>query len=108
MPDSTSGRLSRTLERPLACYGALKSIRMDNGPEMTNCNVVAWVQRRSIAPIHIEPGERNQNAYIKRFNKTCHTEVLDATCSALSSAAVTGHIDVGSYKPTRKNHGYST
>ena len=70
--------LIRTMDRLVDWYGAPKSIRMDNGPEMTRREFVAWAQRRGIALNHIEPGEPNQNAYVERFNRTFRTEVLDA------------------------------
>ena len=73
-----SARLIRTLERLIEWYGAPKSIRMDNGPEMTSHDFAAWAQQKGIALNYIEPGEPNQNAYIERFNKTYRTEVLDA------------------------------
>lgn len=70
--------LIRTLDRLIDWYGPPKSIRMDNGPEMTSHAFVAWAQRQGIALNHIEPGQPNQNAYIERFNRTYRTEVLDA------------------------------
>ncbi|WKB50821.1 IS3 family transposase [Eleftheria terrae] len=70
--------LIRTLDRLIEWYGPPKSIRMDNGPEMTSHDFVKWAQRNGIALNYIEPGEPNQNAYIERFNKTYRTEVLDA------------------------------
>jgi putative transposase len=70
--------LIRTMDRLVDWYGAPKSIRMDNGPEMTSREFVAWAQRRGIALNHIEPGEPNQNAYVERSNRTFRTEVLDA------------------------------
>ncbi len=70
--------LIRTMDRLVDWYGAPKSIRMDNGPEMTSREFVAWAQRRGIALNYIEPGEPNQNAYVERFNRTFRTEVLDA------------------------------
>ena len=72
------GMLIRTMDQLVDWYGAPKSIRMDNGPEMSSREFVAWAQRRGIALNHIEPGEPNQNAYVKRFNRTFRTEVLDA------------------------------
>jgi putative transposase len=70
--------LIRTLDRLIEWYGPPRSIRMDNGPEMTCHDFTEWAQRKGIALNYIEPGEPNQNAYIERFNKTYRTEVLDA------------------------------
>lgn len=77
-PSLPASMLIRTMDRLVDWYGAPKSIRMDNGPEMTSREFVAWAQRRGIALNDIEPGEPNQNAYIERFNRTLRTEVLDA------------------------------
>lgn len=73
-----SSRLIQTLDRLVQWYGAPRSIRLDNGPEMTSHDFVAWAQRKGIVLNYIQPGEPNQNAYIERFNKTFRTEVLDA------------------------------
>ena len=70
--------LIRALDRLVDWYGPPLSVRMDNGPEMTSHDFVEWAQRKGIALNYIEPGEPNQNAYIKRFNRTFRTEVLDA------------------------------
>ena len=60
VPSPSASMLIRTMDRLVDWYGAPKSIRMDNGPEMTSREFVAWAQRRGIALNHIEPGEPNR------------------------------------------------
>lgn len=45
---------------------------------MASDDFVDWEQRKGVKPSRIEPGERNQNAYLERFNRTYRHEVLDA------------------------------
>lgn len=70
-------RVVRTLEQIKQDRGVPKIIRVDNGPEMTAQVFVDWCKDNDVDIAYIEPGKRNQNAYIERFNRSYRTEVLD-------------------------------
>lgn len=71
-------RVIAVLEELIALHGAPRSIRCDNGPELTSLALTAWCERRGIALRYIQPGKPSQNAFIERFNRTYRTEILDA------------------------------
>jgi putative transposase len=71
-------RVIAVLEELIALHGAPRSIRCDNGPELTSLALTAWCEHRGIALRHIQPGKPSQNAFIERFNRTYRTEILDA------------------------------
>jgi putative transposase len=52
-------------------------LRLDNGPEFTSGEFIAWTTAHGIRIQYIQPGKPNQNAFIERFNKTYRDEVLD-------------------------------
>lgn len=72
-----STRLIRVLNRLVDCYGAPDAIRLDNGPEMISQAFTEWAAAKGIAVRCIQPGKRNQNAFIERFNRTYRFEVLN-------------------------------
>lgn len=39
---------------------------------------MTWCAKRGVELRYIQPGRPDQNAFIERFNRTYHTEVLDA------------------------------
>ena len=51
---------------------------LDNGPEFTAQPFVDWCAEHGVAPLYIQPGKPDQNAYIERFNRSYRTEVLNA------------------------------
>lgn len=65
------------LTRLIDCYGAPDAIRLDNGLEMVSQAFTEWAVAKGIAIRDIQPGKPNQNAFIKHFNRTYRTEVLD-------------------------------
>jgi integrase, catalytic region len=71
-------RVIRALEQLKEWRGLPQAIRCDNGPEYTAQSLVEWCRKHHVELRYIQPGKPNQNAYIKRFNKTYRTEVLDA------------------------------
>ena len=72
-----SGRLVRELEQLVAWRGPPQAIRCDNGPEICAQAFVDWCRCHGIEIRYIQPGKPNQNAFIKRFNKTYRDEVLE-------------------------------
>lgn len=72
----TAKRLIRVFERLKLTRGLPDVLRVDNGPEFTSGEFVAWAELNGILIQYIEPGEPNQNAYIERFNRTYREEVL--------------------------------
>lgn len=51
---------------------------MDNGPELIAQELLDWCETNGVEPRHIQRGKPDQNAYIKRYNRTFREEVLDA------------------------------
>ena len=73
----TAVRLVRVLDLLKSQRGVPRSIRVDNGPEMTAQVFADWCRENEVRIDYIQPGKPNQNAYIERFNRTYRTEVLD-------------------------------
>jgi transposase InsO family protein len=66
------------LEQLVAQHGAPQALRCDNGPELIAQVLTEWCEDHGIVLRHIQPGKPDQNAFIKRFNRTYREEVLDA------------------------------
>jgi len=73
-----ASRLLRVFERLGAARGYPAVLRVDNGPEFTSGEFVAWAAAQGIQLRYIQPGRPNQNAFIERFNRTYREEVLNA------------------------------
>ncbi len=73
-----SVRVIDVLEQRCTIYGRPRQLRCDNGPEFLADAMKEWARQHRVQLHLIEPGKPNQNAYIERFNKRFHTEVLDA------------------------------
>jgi putative transposase len=73
-----SARVVRVMEQLIDLHGRPGSVRLDNGPELTAETFVGWCQRQGIELRYIQPGKRDQNAYIERFNRSYREEVLSA------------------------------
>jgi putative transposase len=73
-----SSRLMQVMEELIEFYGTPKAIRMDNGPEMMAAKLVSWAQQHGIELRYIQPGKPKQNAFVERFNRIVHQEVLNA------------------------------
>ena len=74
----SSVRVVRILDELIAIYGKPAKFRIDNGPELTSELFLGWCRGRGIEPLHIQPGKRDQNAFIERFNRSYRQDVLDA------------------------------
>ncbi len=70
-------RVIRTLERIIEWRGKPKTIRCDNGPENISQKVVDRARAQDIKRQYIQPGNPQQNAYVKRFNRTVRHEWLN-------------------------------
>ena len=70
-------RMVRVLERLKAQRGVPDVIRVDNGPEFLSEAFTDWCRANGVLIQYIQPGKPNQNAYIKRFNRTYRNEVLN-------------------------------
>ena len=51
---------------------------LDNGPEYISHELKNWLEKKQIKHQFIEPGKPQQNAYIKRFNRTVREELLSS------------------------------
>ena len=71
-----AGRINRYLDKLTEYHGYPLKIRDDNGPEFTGKTFINWAKSHDIT-IDFQPGSPYQNGYIKRFNLTYRTEVLD-------------------------------
>ena len=47
-----------------------------HGPEYIGAVTLAWAAKRSICIDFIQPGQRQQNAYVERYNRTAHYDWL--------------------------------
>ena len=54
-----------------------QSFRFDDGPEFVNREVQASAAAHGIELKYIQPGNPQQNAYVKRFNRTVRQEYLE-------------------------------
>lgn len=62
----------------MGCNGVASpmALRCDNGPEYLSDAMTQWATRQGIALNYIQPGKRQQNAYVERFNRTVRYEWL--------------------------------
>jgi len=71
-----SRRVTRVLDAIIAQRGEPRSIRCDNGPELTSRHFMAWCIERKIELIHIQPGKPTQNAHVESFHGRLREECL--------------------------------
>ena len=69
-------RLIRALEQIISWSGKPNVIRFDNGPENVSGAVQTFASRYGIRIEYIQPGQPQQNAHIKRFNRTVRFDWL--------------------------------
>ena len=70
-------RVIRVLDRIAAnrCYPVM--LRMDNGPEFISLALAGWAEKYAVKLKFIRPDKPTQNAFIERFNRAYHAEILD-------------------------------
>jgi len=73
----TAKRLIRIFEVLRETRGLPDVLRVDNGPEFTSGEFVAWAEENGMFIQYIQPGKPNQNAFIERFNRTYREELLN-------------------------------
>ena len=71
-----SRRVTRVLDQIIEQRGAPRSIRCDNGPELTSRHFLAWCIERKIELVHIQPGKPTQNAHLESFHGRLREECL--------------------------------
>lgn len=70
-------RVVRALNQIIEWRGEPKTIMVDNGPEYVIVTLMEWAEHNGIALTHIQPRKPQQNAYVKRYNRTVRNEWLD-------------------------------
>lgn len=63
-------RVTRILDQLMEQCSKPIAIRCDNGPEFISHVFTEWAKEHGIRIDYIQPGNPQQNAYIKRFNRT--------------------------------------
>jgi len=71
-----SERVIRELKQIISWRGKPHVIRCDNGPEYIKGAIQNWAAEWGIRLVHIQPSNRQQNAYVKRFNRRLRYERL--------------------------------
>ena len=71
-----SRRVTRVLDEIIEQRGEPRSIRCDNGPELTSRHFLAWCIERRIELVHIQPGKPTQNAHVESFHGRLREECL--------------------------------
>lgn len=81
--DATSAEwVIAVLSELVALHGAPAFLRSDNGAEFVALAVQAWLARRQIRTLYIDPGCPWQNGKEERFNGTVRDECLNLHCFA--------------------------
>ena len=71
-----SRRVTRVLDAIIEHRGEPRSIRCDNGPELTSRHFLAWCIEKKIELVHIQPGKPTQNAHVESFHGRLREECL--------------------------------
>jgi putative transposase len=86
-----SRRVTHALDEIIQQRGEPRSIRCDNGPELTSRHFLAWCIERKIELVHIQPGKPTQNAHVESFHfgsvgfTTCLTQVGRSPSGAMTT-----------------------
>jgi putative transposase len=70
-------RVVPTLDRVIEWHGKPIALKCDNGPEYVSGALKNWSETHGIRLDFIQPGNPQQNAYIKRFNRTVRYDWLN-------------------------------
>ena len=70
-------RVAQVLDRVGGRRGLPRSIRVDNGPEVTGRALDEWAHRRGVKLEFIRPGKPVENAFIESFNGRIRQECLN-------------------------------
>jgi putative transposase len=65
-------RVIRALNQIVEWRGKPLAIRVDNGSQYVSTTLTIWAEKQGIALTHIQPGKRQQNAYVGRYNRVRH------------------------------------
>ena len=60
-----AARVIRTLNRIIEWRGKPATIRVDNGREYISGKLMKWATKHGVTIQHIQPGQPQQNAYIR-------------------------------------------
>ena len=72
-----SQRMMCSLNQLIECRGKPIQIRCDSGPEYISNALKDWVIEKGILIGYIEPGNPQQNAYVKHYNRTMRYDWLN-------------------------------
>ena len=72
-----SQRMMCSLNQLIGCRGKPVQIRCNNGPEYTSNALKDWAIEKGILIGYIESGNPQQNAYVKRYNRTMRYDWLN-------------------------------
>jgi putative transposase len=71
-----SRRVTRVLDEIIERRGEPRSLRCDNGRELTSRHFLAWCIEKKIELVHIQPGKPTQNAHVESFHRRLREECL--------------------------------
>ncbi|MGI8567621.1 MAG: IS3 family transposase [Methylocella sp.] len=83
----SSRRVIAVLERIAIMRGLPKTLRFDNGAELTSHEMLRWGAERAIDLHFIDPGKPIQNAHVESFNGKARDEFLNLHCFLTLDAA---------------------
>ncbi len=80
----------RSLDRIIEWRGKPGTIRVDNGPEYISEKLMKWAKKHGVTIQHIQPGQPQQNAYVRRpADDTPHRREGSATTAPSSMNGLT-------------------
>lgn len=71
-----SRRVTRVLHETIEHRGEPRSIRCDNGLELTSRHFLAWCVEKKIELVNIQPGKPTQNAHVESFHGRLREECI--------------------------------
>ena len=70
-------RVMRSSNQLIECRGKPAQIRCDNDPKYISNALKDWAIEQDITISYIEPSNRQQNAYVERYNRTMRYDWLN-------------------------------